>query len=185
MTGFAVRRNNETGESTLAEVADAVDTALTTSFRALMPTTDTLGEIAVTSLGLELAQQYTKTKNLGGTRTVGNASVPKGICPVLGLRTTYAIRSARGWMFLPSLLDSGTISNGLINTGSAIWGAIDTFGAALLGLAGDTAGPGTIDPGVWSQTRFVRDLDPFFFALTGYVRRQKPHWLRSRSLLEQ
>lgn len=179
-----MRLNQELGGNSDSEVADAVDSQFTTAFRALVPNVDTLVDIHVVDLvtsGVPFA--FTKTKNLAGTRGVSNASVPKGICPVLSLETDTAIRSGRGWQFLPSLLDSGTIQNGLINTSNAIWAAMATYGDLLDDDL--TLGTNTGNVGVYSRTRALTAQTPFFFELTGYRRRQKPHWRRSRSLLEQ
>ncbi len=186
-TGFALRLLNELGDSTLQEVADAVDTALTTAFRALMYTGEILTDIHVRSLpaGGAIPEQYSKTKNLAGTRTASNSSEPRGLVPVISLNTTAAIRSGRGWMFLPNIIDSSVISSGLLQTSGAYWTAIATFGDALLGLSGDNAGPGTVQVAVYSATRRSRGFSPFIFDVTSYTRRQKVHWLRSRSNLAE
>lgn len=184
MTGFAVRKNNETGGSSLSQVADAVDTALTTAFRALMAVGETFVDIYVVDLGVTAPpSQFVKSKNLAGTRSTPDAKEGQGLCPVLSLQTNVASRSARGWMFLPNIISSDQVNAGFILTAGSLWTALGTFGSALVGLAGDSAGPGTVDPGVWSQRRFDQALSPYFFPLTATLRRQKVHWLRSRSPL--
>lgn len=186
-TSFAVRLGNELADVSLSDVVDTVDTKLTTAFRALLASVETFADIHAVTLpaGGVVPEAFTKSKSLAGTRTASNQSEPKGVCPVLGLTSSAATRSGRGWMFLPNLIDSATVSAGLIATGT-FYTAIATFGDLLKAQDWVTAGSlSSVHPCVYSRTRRLAGEIPFTFDVTGYTRRQKPHWLRSRSLLTQ
>lgn len=171
---------------TAAAVRDALHTALTTKYRALMPNTVSVDLLDVREevdpAGSAIPEEATQTIGLLGTRAVGTFGEPIGLSQVVSFKTNAAVRSGHGRMWLP-VIDKDTLTTtGVFTTTGAFATAITAFFDELKSNHGITIALDSwiASQVVYSRTRRARGDANFYFDVTAYVRRMTPHWLRSR-----
>jgi hypothetical protein len=170
-------------------VRDVLHAALTTKYRAVLPTDAIVQSLTVRE---ELAPSDTgipresvQTIGLAGTRTISDTNLPMSMSLLATIRTNAAVRSGHGRLFLPLPTQQSTL------TAAGIWRAADGYWIAsgafmtelnlnhnwtVLGLP-----VGHLSTVVYSRTRRARGDAAYYFDMTAYVLRTAPHWLRSRS----
>jgi hypothetical protein len=162
--------------------ATDIDARLTTEYRAMLTTVDTLLDITVTDMGDDPGGplQYVLVKNVAGTRPTGDGFLDAAECAMISLSTAVPKRYARGRLFCPPAFNSTALAaGGTFAPANAYWLACVAFAAKL--HSSWTVGANTYTPGIWSQTRFAGGFTPFFFATTGAIVKNQQHWLRSRA----
>jgi hypothetical protein len=183
------RPNSGSDDPSADTVRDALDSALTTKYRAVLPTDATLLDLTVRE---ELApgdhgipRESVKTIGSAGTRTAADTNLPPSMTLLATVRTNAAVRSGHGRLFLPLPTEQAALTGGAIwRTTNAFWLNSITFMNELLTqhhwtVLGLTAG--NLDLVVYSRTRRERGDANYYFDATAYVLRPAPHWLRSRS----
>lgn len=129
-TSFKVR-DAVTNDNSAQEVADSVATAVSSNFRNLLLTSDTLDGIDVIRLGSEEGgwHPFTPAEGQGGLdiSSAGNGT-PAFVAANLSLKSEIRKRYGQGRMFLPMVHDGWMDGNLLNNTGVT---NINTFIAAL------------------------------------------------------
>lgn len=193
VSGFHVRISESAPLSDvgMAALLDAVDTALTTTFRAMLMTTDQLVEWAVKrepdpTNPSDLAEGISKTKNLAGTSSISGDLLPPECCLVLSFKTQTLSRSSRGHMFLPPAFASTHVQGEQFSSSSATYTTAQAFRDALDTIRGGggfniTTPAFTAPLIVYSKTRRRRGEDPWVFDVTSTAVRNRVHWLRSRA----
>ena len=190
-TFHVVARSQEftTGDESAAGVRDALHTALTTKYRALLGTDVQVETIVVRE---ELApgdttppDEASTTINLAGTFALTTDRNPPALCTLATFYTNAAVRSGHGRMFLPSSPQPADLdTNGSWQTNRAYW--TTTLPAFLNELkaehtTGNQGAGHTLSQVVYSRTRRAA-ADPFhYFDVTSYTVRQLAHFLRSRT----
>jgi hypothetical protein len=177
---------------TAQDIADEIDTHLTTKYRAMLADSATLHDITVqdevdpANPG-RAREAFVKTVELAGSRSVSFENAPPALCAVATLTTANMGRSFRGRFFAPPLMNNSDITGGVIDNTSAYLVAIRAFADELLqedggGSAWTTLWEDTwhMRFGVYSRRRRALDFTPFFAPYTGFRVNGKPHWLRSR-----
>lgn len=193
VTGFHCRISDASilTDIGMGSLLDAVDTALTTTFRAMLRTSDTLTEWAVkrepdpTDAG-DIPEGRSKIKNLAGTSAISGNLAPPEMCLVCSVKTSVLSRSARGHMFLPPIFAATHVIDDTVDAASASYTTAQNFRDALdtiRGSGGFTSGsPSFTAPlVVYSKTRRRRGQSPWLFDATSTSVRNRSHWLRSRS----
>lgn len=193
MTGFHVRISDSSilSDVGMGSLLDAVDTALTTSFRAMLRTTDTLTEWAVKrepdpTVPSDIPEGRSKIKNLAGSTVISGNLAPPELCLVCSVKTSVLSRSARGHMFLPPAFAATHIIDDTVDAASATYTTAQAFRDALDTIRGgggftSTTPAFTAPLVVYSKTRRGRGLSPWVFDATSTSVRNRSHWLRSRS----
>ena len=159
-------------------VADGVDAAFTTLYRAMLNTAYTVNELAVRELRTATPEAAAKSLAVAGTLANATSLLPIEVCGIITWKSNVATRSGRGRMFVPSPRYSSYLTtNDAWNTGAAYWTAMGAFAAEVLTTNTFVEGgvTYTIQPVVYSRAHDQAN------EITSYVRRQRPHWLRSRS----
>lgn len=163
-----------------SDAADEVSTKLTTAYKAMLGTGDTLHDLTVTQVGVAPADvvQHVKTLEVAGTRTLVNNALEDAVCAVISLKTGTPKRFARGRLFAPPCLDSDKLNNGgvFLISGSYL---INVKAFAALLTAAWTAGDDTFAPIVWSELQYQRAATAVF-PISAYACDGRQHWLRSR-----
>jgi hypothetical protein len=174
--------------------ADAVYNTMGTEYRALLPNTATLQTVTVKQClhpgSSDIPQEAVKVVNALGTRSSITFDLKPALCAVVDLKTSFASRSGRGWLFAPPAFTSGALSGSALGNFSTAAGsyylAVQAWAAKLddsldmtglgLGIGGDW-----MRPRVYSKTRHGRDQTPFVFEISGVTVDLVPRWLRSRN----
>lgn len=177
-----------TGEIGADEVRDTLTAALNTKYRACLTPEYTLLSLTVRE---ELApgdtsipQESVATIGLVGSLAESTPSLPYSLSPLVTIRTNAAVRSGHGRLFMPSPLSAGALTTGgLWFTTHAFWIAHTAFFTELnlnhnMGTLGSDGHLATI---VYSRTRRAAGDPDYYFDMTGFIQRTKPHWLRSRA----
>jgi hypothetical protein len=173
-------------EPSPAEVVSELDDKLTDRFRHCLSTLGVIDELTIRErvLGADVPKTAAIQLDLVGSAVLGAQELPLELCGVIARKTSAAIRSGHGWMFMPPILDAAQInSEGQLVLGGEYQANLALF-AALLDDDINT-GVFTIDklhPVVYSETRRKRGDEPFTFQVTSAVVRRKIHFLRSREL---
>lgn len=168
-------------------VVDAVSDHLTTAYRAVLPTSMTLNSLqareCVAPGSEDVPGAGEKTVNLAGTFTAASSRLPDAVCMVVSLKTDVPLRSARGYIALPSprnetLLDT---NQKWLTTGT-YYTNVEAL-AALLDDSFDTGGVGavTLNPVVYSRRRHGIGLNPYTFQVARAIPSNEVHWRRSRT----
>jgi hypothetical protein len=167
-------------------VRDALNTALTTKYRALMPTTFSVDLFDVREevdpAGGAIPSESSLTIAAAGTRAVGTFGEPLGLSQVVSFKTNAAIRSGHGRMWIPIVDKDVLNTSGQLITTGALATATTAFFDELKSNHGVTivADSWTLSQVVYSRTRRARGDANYYFDVTAYIRRLTPHWLRSR-----
>lgn len=175
-----------TGAPSADQVRDALNTALTTKYRALLPSTFSVDVLDVREevdpASGDIPEQSSMAIGLAGTRAVGTYETPLGLSQVVSFRTNAAVRSGHGRMWIP-VVDKDVLStSGQLITTGALATATTAFFDELKSTHTITDGGNSWDckQVVYSRTRRARGDEFFYFDVTAYIRRLTPHWLRSR-----
>jgi len=175
-------------DRTADQVRDLLHSALTTKYRALVQAGVTVSSLLVreelppgdTGIPAESSQ----TIGLVGTLAGSDQNLPLSLCVLASVKTNAAVRSGHGRLFLPCPQSAGSLTtNGLWNTANAFWTNAGTFMTELNNNHGYADGglTGHLATVVYSRTRRGRGDPNYYFDMTGYTLRTKPHWLRSRA----
>lgn len=170
-----------------ADVLDAVDTHLTTLYRACLPVGNLLDsleareEVMPGSGAVPLSAS--KVKGVAGTLATPDTKLSDAATLILKLRSDAAIRSARGYLAMPSPKASGNLdATAKWSTVGGFWTAIQAFAAALDDvLSTGGAFPASLNPVVYSRTRRSRGLSPFTFQMVEAIPNPAQRWRRSRT----
>jgi hypothetical protein len=175
------------GESAAA-VRDALNTALTTKYRALLATDTNLLALVVREelapTDTNVPDEASATIGLAGTQAIGTDRPPPALCLLSTFYTNAAIRSGHGRMFLPGSCNAGALdANGNWQATGTWW--TTTVPAFLTELkASHSTGSGNaghdLRQVVYSRTRRGDGRPGYYFDVQSYNMRQKAHWLRSR-----
>lgn len=170
------------------DVLNLIDTELTTLYRNCLPNTLKVhAVIAAECLSpSEIAQGgvpegSAKELELDGTLAPADTKLPEALSAIIQLRTGVPLRSARGYLSMPSPLGSAGLTTGGVWTGSTK-SAYDAFAAKL----DDDYELGTVDvtsviPVVYSRTRHDRGISPWWFQIEAATLVNKARWRRSRT----
>ncbi len=162
------------------DAANEIDTKLTTAYKAMLTTGDTVHDLTVTQVGVPDTDVVQSVKSLEvlGTRAAGSRTLDPALCMVSRLTTATPKRFARGRFWAPPAMDSAqTVAPGSWTTGTYRTN-VNTFATLL--TATWTAGSDDFTPIIWSDIQFQRGED-FAFPITGKGSDLKQHFLRSRS----
>lgn len=175
-----------TGDPSAAQVRDVLNTALTTKYKALMPSTISVDLLDVReevdpATG-DIPEEALLTIGAAGTRAVGTYAEPLGLSNLVSFKTNAAIRSGHGRMWIPVIDKDVLTTSGTFTTTGALALAITAFFDELKTNHPISFGGSGWDceQVVYSRTRRARGDEFFYFDVTAYVRRMTPHWLRSR-----
>jgi hypothetical protein len=176
------------GDATADEVRDALNTALTTKYRAILDTGSTLNSLTVRQEldpgDTSIPAESVLTIGSLGTRSVSDSYLPMSLTQLVSLRTNAAVRSGHGRMFMPPPIASSNLSTGGIwSTGAPYWSNVGTFMTELLSThrVGGIGTGSDLHTVVYSRTRRARGDSEYWFGVSAYIQRPAPHWLRSRS----
>lgn len=170
---------------TAHQMADEIDSWLTTHWLAMSDSAYVLNDIKVTSdvrywLG-EVADQYVKVKNLSGTLAGNDGDVPRGSCAWAKLTVASVFKGNHGGIHSSPIRHSGYVnSSGKLTNPS-------TFRTAFANVCTDlttghdyTAGLGHLSLVLYSTTRRKRGDANWYFDATGLTISPDVHFLRSR-----
>lgn len=170
------------------DVLNKLDTELTTLYRNCLPSAITVHAITLAEClspaeiaGGSVPHGAAKELELAGTLSPADTKIPEAIAAIIQLRTGVPLRSARGYIALPSPLGSASLTNGGLWTGSTK-SAYDAFAAKLdddyeIGTVAVTS----IVPMVYSRTRHDRGVSPWTFQVEAATLVNKARWRRSRT----
>jgi hypothetical protein len=121
----------------------------------------------------------------GGMTVPGGTNAPRELCLVASLRSGLLGRSFRGHMFLPPMNDADDCDGELINANATYYGAALGLAEVLRLMRDDQSffnlfAP-TVGLVVYSRTRRLRGLEPWFTPVTAVAVTRRLHWLRSRA----
>lgn len=170
-------------EPTASALLTRLDTEFRTLYRAALAEEDTLRSLAlreevrgsdVPAPGADVAV------NLLGTLATSVNDLPDAMCLIISKKTGIPLRSARGYLALPSPRSSGHL-----DSTRSWWGGYLTAATALAAKLDDSYDVGTfpdvtLNPVVYSRTRHEAGRDDFTFKITTAIARPTPHWRRSR-----
>jgi hypothetical protein len=106
------------------------------------------------------------------------ATLPKEMCLVLTLRTAHVGRSGRGRIFIPSpRAEAAMGDDSRWAAPSTYWDNVQTLAGAL--LDGHDITHDGLDYHL--STRVHSRVDNATYDMSGYIARQRYHWLRSRA----
>lgn len=175
------------GGGSAAQVRDVLHSALTTKYRAILPTNCTVQALVVRE---ELApgstavpEEASQTIGAAGTLSTSGDMLPPPTCILATFYTNAAVRSGHGRMFLPGCGPAANLTSaGTWDTTTTLWTALAAFldelktnhGAGIFGT------DFTAHQVIYSRTRRAAGASSYWFDVQSYVRRQQPHWLRSR-----
>jgi hypothetical protein len=175
------------------DIADELDSKLTTTYRSLIPSAGKFIDITVEdeidpAHPENLRDGFVKTKDLVGTGTFGTTTLPTSACMVWTLQSGHIGRSTRGRWFAPPYLDALSVTNGVLDNPSTRRTSHENFLKALVpAFSGGDLWPTVwvetweASVGIFSKTRKARGQTPYFFPITAYKTDGKLHWLRSRA----
>lgn len=193
VTGFHVRISDASllTDVGMGALLDAVDTALTTPFRAMLMTSDQLNEWSAKrepdpTDSADIPEGRSKIKNVAGTSSISGNLAPPELCLVCSFKTGVLSRSARGHCFLPPVFAATHVIGDTVDSASASYTTAQAFRDALdtirAGNGFHVTTPAFDAPlVVYSKTRRRRSEDPWLFDVTSESVRNRTHWLRSRS----
>jgi hypothetical protein len=177
-----------TSDESAAGVRDALNTALTTKYKAMVASFDTVNALTVRE---ELAPgssaipgEAVATIGAVGTRSASDQYLSPGLCALATLDSSAAIRGGKGRMFMPpAYYSAAAASNGTWLSSNSYWTTMVTFLTELLSThhSGTTDLGHNLVPVLYSRTRRARGETNYAFDLTGYRLRTKQHFLRSRT----
>ena len=161
-----------------ATVVADIDAQLRATYRGLLQTAWSLDSASVRELLTATPTKADLAVGQAGLLGVGTGNLPVEVCQVLSFSTALATRSGRGRMFLPSPFYSSYLSAPDVwATGGGYWVAAASFANVLTTPWTVVHGPTTYHYASYVFSRHTQSIH----AITGYVRRSRPHWLRSRS----
>lgn len=172
-------------EPSADNILSSVSSHLLTAYRACIP-----GNITVDSAELREELPLSDTSvpasaslniALVGTLNMTTAALPDAMCMIVKLRSNAALRSARGYIALPSPRDRSYLSTSRAWTGVYL-SAAQTLAALLdddITLGSPFAQAG-LHPVVYSRTRHDRNESPWTFQVVEAIPRTVPSWRRSR-----
>ena len=166
-----------------ADVLTAIDTHIRTAFLLCVDTdyvlqTESLREEVTPGSG-DVPALAELAVNQHGTLVGGSGNMPTPTCAVIALKTTAAIRSARGYMALPSpgrnmLANPDAWSSGYLTTLNAFGDLLnDHFDIGTLTTT-------RVTPVVYSRVRRAEGKNPYTFDITAATAHAKPKFRRSR-----
>lgn len=119
---------------------------------------------------------------VGTLGAAGSSHLPSGVCMWQHYSTNAAVRSGRGGTHMPHISNVATLDDtGHWLSSTAVWTNALALGVSIKDKLDNVFdSTGDINPGVYSRTRRLRDLDPFFFELTAVVPSSRPRFLRRR-----
>lgn len=170
------------------DVLNKLDTELTTLYRNCLPSAVTVHAITLAErlspseiASGQVPHGAAKELELAGTLSPADTKLPEAISAIVQLRTGVPLRSARGYVALPSPLGSASLTNGGLWTGSTK-SAYDAFAAKVdddyeIGTVAVTS----IVPVVYSPTRHDRGVSPWSFQVEAGTLVNKAKWRRSRT----
>lgn len=163
------------------EIVDAIDAWLTEDYCQMLADDYSVDQLAVRQLDSETPWVRDRELNLTGTLGSVSGELPVECCLVLSWRSDLATRSGRGRIFVPSPLGSAALqAPDKWSTTAQYWIHAGTFADRYMTEQDVDYGTGGIDtfhlfPMVWSRVHQEG------YTLTSWIRRSRPHWLRSRS----
>lgn len=174
----------EGSEPAAADVLSVIDTALRTSYKACLNTQVTLLSATLS----ERVQPGSGDVPVGAALEIGDAGtgptydgkVSPALCCIIQLKTGVPLRSARGYLAMPSPEASTAMASSSKFTGTYLTG-LDAFAAKLdddyeIGTVSVTS----VIPVVYSRTRHARGQNPPWFQVEAGVVRNAQRWRRSR-----
>lgn len=182
----ADQSTGETGPSSADSVRDALHSALTTKYRALLSPDITVQLLKVREEldpgSSSVPAESSQTIGLAGTSGAASPRLPVPACIVAAFKTNAAVRGAQGRMFIP-VHDPGVFTS----TGAVVTsGAFRTAWAAFLDelktshhITG-TLGGWDVKQVVYSRTRRKRGASEYYFTVSAWIIRGGGHWLESR-----
>lgn len=170
-------------EPTGSALLTRLDTEFRALYRAALAEEDTL-----TALELREEVRGSDVPAPGADVAVGLAGLlatsvndlPDAMCLIISKKTGIPLRSARGYLALPSPRSSGHL-----NSSREWWGGYLTAAQALAAKLDDSYDVGgfpdiTLNPVVYSRTRHESGASSYTFKITAGIARATPHWRRSR-----
>lgn len=187
-----ISRESALNESpgSMAEIRDALATALSPPYRACIANAWTLKSIVVSEVlppgSTDVPEQASNSYSLRGSITATGDQLPVPVTPLVTWYSNAAIRSGHGRSFLPSPGNASYLAaSGNWDTAAAWYTTtVPAFiTAARSNITVDVSGglDATASLVVYSRTRHERALDEYYFDVVSGVLRPAPHWLRSRS----
>lgn len=186
VTGFHIQTDVPTlgEEPDPNDILDGFDGAYTTIFRTCVPGSFSFVSLQLRQMVLpdssEIPVAAEKALSGGGEGDDGDGTLSTSLTIILGLTTNAALRSARGYMAIPSPVNPALMDSENI-IGGALHDAIDNLGSAIEDSfdVGSTF-PTHCNPVVYSRRRHLELLDPFTFRITGHKVNRRIMWRRSR-----
>jgi len=178
------------GDGSAAQVRDAVHAALTTKYKAILPTDVTLNTLTVRQVltpgSTDVPEEASQSIGLAGLVTFSGDRTPPALCLLVTLYSAAAIRSGHGRLFLPgspavSALDG---AGHWQNAGTWYPTTVNAFLDELITTDSVDTGGGnsaTWHPVIYSRTRHAGAASPYYFDISSYTKRTKAAWLRSRT----
>lgn len=165
------------------ELLNEVDTWLTTSYRAILPTSSVLDRYHAFQIPDEYgAETITadKTKSVNGTLGPVDGKLPREMVGLLALRTNSTSRRKQGRLFLPSP-EHGTYitSTGTWVTTAGVWPLWIAFADKL--IAGhDFDTDNHLSTRIYSRRQHAIGTGDKTTDVDSYALRERPKWLRRR-----
>lgn len=191
---FHVRQNPTAGDvdaaHLIALLASTGTDSLVTAYRGVLSTGGTLDDVVCRLVPDPLFPDEPRAE---AVRTVGLAgtgsrpfNLPLECCAVLTVGTDLAGRRYRGRAFMPPALEQAQVSQESFSTSGSYWAAITSLvnelvkttypsGASHYGGAWNDN-----DLCIYSLAARAADASPYYARVTGFTRRARVHWLRSR-----
>jgi hypothetical protein len=176
-----------TSPASADQVRDALDTALTTKYKAIMPSDATVQGLAIVEevdpAGTAVPQSSYKSINAAGSRTPTSLNLSPAVCILVSIKTNAAVRSGHGRMWMPPALGHDTIqapntwttSNAYYTAVTAFMNELNSNHTISVGLTN-----GHLATVIYSRTRRERGDSNYYFDMTGYAIRSDQRFLRSR-----
>lgn len=170
-------------EPTASSLLTRLDTEFRGLYRAALAEEDTLRSLALREevRGSDVpAPGADVNVGLAGLLATSTNDLPDAMCLVISKKTGIPLRSARGYLALPSPRSSAHL------TSAREWGSTYLTAAnALAAKLDDSYDVGTfpdvmLNPVVYSRTRHNAGLSNYTFKVTAGIARTTPHWRRSR-----
>jgi hypothetical protein len=173
-------------EPPAGDVVDALDDHWRTIYRAVIAEEATVNlarvreQLPSSSTGVPDGAEL--AVNQAGTLGTPSTELPVSLSAIVSKRTGVPLRSARGYLAIPSPLSQVALTdNRLWDHGQEYWLQLQAVRDAL----DDVVDTGTflithLNPVVYSRTRHNASLEPFTFRITGGIIRDAPRWRDSR-----
>jgi hypothetical protein len=170
-------------EPSVQTIVDDVWTKIGTAFRLCCHTSVVIDELVATQevLPPDIPRQASHAVAAAGTLTSGAFDLPKGIIPLISVKSETPSRSARSHLALACPGPTTFLTGGLWN--SSVLGPAQALADLLnddIDITHGNALTRTLHPVIYSRTRRKRGESPFTFRVSNAVAAPRPHWLRSR-----